>query len=107
MKYKVNFVDSAEKDLLEIYTYVFENDSETNADYLKQNLQSKCLELEVFPFRGHSLLELVNFNTLDFLEIHFKTYRIIYQIRGKEVFIHCILDGRRDIQKILQERLLR
>ncbi len=107
MNYKVNFVESAEKDLLEIYTYVFENDCEINADYLKQNLQTKCLELEIFPFRGHSLSELVNFNTSDFLEIHFKPYRIIYQVHKQDVFIHYILDGRRDISKILEERLLR
>lgn len=107
MNYKVNFVDSAEKDLIEIYTYVFENDCEINADYLKQNLQTKCFELETFPFRGHSLSELLNFNTSDFLEIHFKSYRIIYQVRNQDVFIHCILDGRRDIKKILEERLLR
>jgi len=36
-----------------------------------------------------------------------KFYVGIYQINHDEVFIHCILDGRREIQKLLQERLLR
>jgi len=107
MNYKVNFSENAENDLIEIYSYVYENDGEINADYLYNNLKSKCFELEVFPARGHSLPELVNFNTSDFLEIHYKTYRIIYRINKKDVLIHCILDGRREMEKLLQERLLR
>ena len=34
-------------------------------------------------------------------------YRIIYEISKKAVFIHCILDGRRDLQDLLERRLLR
>ncbi len=107
MTYNVNFTEPAEKDLIEIYTYVFENDGEMNADSLRQSLQSKCNELENFPSRGHILPELISFNTSDFLEIHFKAYRIIYQLQKREVFIYGVLDGRRDIKKILEERLLR
>jgi len=40
-------------------------------------------------------------------EIHVKVYRIMYQITGDDIFVHCILDGRRDIQDLLQKRLLR
>ena len=32
---------------------------------------------------------------------------LIYRIIKRNVFIQCIIDGRRDIQKLLQERLLR
>ena len=37
----------------------------------------------------------------------FKPYRIVYQVGKKTVYIHCVFDGRRDMQKLLQERLLR
>jgi toxin ParE1/3/4 len=107
MSYKVSFSDNAEKDLFEIYTYVYDNDGEINADYLKSKLQSKCFELQELPVRGHTPPELQSFYISDFLEIHFKSYRIIYQVRKTEVLIHGILDGRRDIKKILEERLLR
>ena len=40
-------------------------------------------------------------------ELIFKEYRIIYQVRGKNVFIHCVLDRRRDLQELLEQRLLR
>lgn len=107
MKYKVIFSETAEDDLFEIYKYVFFNDSQSIADNLIDRLRRKCFELEEYPDRGHLLPELQLFNIQEFLEIHFKPYRIIYRIINKKVFIHYVLDGRRDMQKLLQERLLR
>ena len=107
MKYKVNLSFSAEEDLFEIYQYVFFNDSVENAEKLYTKLREKCIALQEYPHRGHIPSELSLLGIDDFLEITYKPYRIIYQIIEKVVFIHCILDGRRDMQKILQERLMR
>lgn len=107
MKYKVNFISDAEEDLFEIYKYVYFNDSEDNAEKLYSKLRDKCLLLQEFPERGHIPPELDLLEVSDFLETHYKPYRIIYRIIKREVFIHCIIDGRRDIQKLLQERLRR
>jgi toxin ParE1/3/4 len=51
--------------------------------------------------------ELERIGVCGYREIHFKPYRIIYQIAGQKVFIHCVLDGRRAMQEILERRLLR
>ncbi len=107
MKLKVNIISDAEDDLIEIYKYIYLNDSEDTAEKLYNNLYKKCLTLELFPKRGRVPPELKLLEIEDFLEIIYKPYRIIYQIIYNEVFIHCILDGRREIQKLLQERLLR
>jgi len=107
MKYKVNLSFSAENDLYEIYKYVFLNDSAVKAEKLYSKLYAKCIALQEYPHRGHIPSELSLLGIDDFLEIIYKPYRIIYQIIKKVVFIHCILDGRRDMQKLLQERLIR
>lgn len=107
MKFKVNLTSSTDTDLLEIYKYVFNHDSEEKADDLYKKLYSTCKRLENYAHRGHIPQELKEFGVEDFLEIHYKPYRVIYRIIKKEVFIYCILDGRRDMQKILQERLIR
>jgi toxin ParE1/3/4 len=107
MKYKVNFISDAEDDLFEIYKYVHLNDSEENAEKILNGLYKKCLTIESFPKRGRIPPELKLLEISDFLEIIYKPYRIIYQIINNDVFIHCILDGRRELQKLLQERLLR
>ena len=107
MRYIVSFVPEAEEDLFQIYRYVYFNDSEVNAEKLFSRLYEKCLLLEKIPDRGRIPSELGLLDVNDFLEIHYKPYRIIYRVMKNEVFIHCIIDGRRDLQKLLQERLLR
>lgn len=106
MNFIVNFTFDAAADLKEIYKYILFNDSERSADNFVDNLRSKCLELKSYPHRGHVPPELQLLYMQDFLEIHYKTYRIIYRINKKDVLIHCILDGRREMGKLLQERLL-
>ncbi len=107
VKFKVNIVSYAEEDLFEIYQYVYFKDSEEKAEKLHSKLYEKCLSLQEYPNRGHVPPELSLLGIADFLELSYKPYRIIYQIIEKVVFIHCILDGRRDMQKLLQERLIR
>ncbi len=107
MKYKVNVVKSAEDDLLEIYKYIYFNDCEENADKFYAKLIEKISSLQEFPKRGRILSELKLLGVEDFLEITYKPFRIIYQILEKVNFVHCVLDGRRDMQKLLQERLVR
>ena len=36
----------------------------------------------------------------------FKPYRIVYQVLGETVYVMLIADGRRDMQALLQRRLL-
>lgn len=107
MKYKVNLSFSAEEDLFEIYQYLFFNDSAEKAEELHSKLYEKCIALQEYHHRGHIPSELSLIGIDDFLEITYKPYRIIYQIIEKVIFIHCILDGHRDMQKILHERLIR
>ena len=63
--------------------------------------------MEEYPERGHIPQELKLTGIKRYLEIHYKPYRIIYEIEKNLVYIHSILDGRRNIQEILAERLLR
>jgi toxin ParE1/3/4 len=43
----------------------------------------------------------------EYREVHYKPYRIIYRIHARTVIVYCVLDGRRDMQTLLQHRLLR
>ena len=107
MKFHVFLTADAEQDLFDIYEYVALHDSVGKAEKLLEKLESAYLSLENFPKRGHIPFELKRLKIREYLEIHYKPYRIIYQIRENKVFIHCILDGRRNLQDLLQERLLR
>ncbi len=64
-------------------------------------------KLESHPMCGHIPPELERIGVLEFREVHYKPYRIIYEVYKSEVFVYCVLDGRRDMQELLQKRILR
>lgn len=107
MKFAVHLVVDTESDLLDIYRYVARNDSVEKADRLLDNLEKTIMKLETMPLRGHFPPELERIGVLEFREIFFKPYRIIYQVIKSDIYVHCVLDGRRDLQDLLQQRVLR
>ena len=107
MKHAIHLIKDAESDLIDIYRYVAQNDSVENADRLLDNLEQTIMELETMPLRGHFPPELERIGVLEFREVFFKPYRIIYQVIKSNVYVHCVLDGRRDLQDLLQQRVLR
>jgi len=107
MKYKVFITRQAEEDIWDIYRYVFRQDGQKRADTLLNKLEQACEKLTTFPKRGNIPSELEFIGVLEYLEVHSKPYRIIYQILDNQVFIHCVFDGRRNLQELLPGRLLR
>jgi toxin ParE1/3/4 len=105
--YTVYLVIDAERDLLDIYRYVARHDSTEKAARLLENLEKTFMKLEALPLRGYHPPELERIGILEFREVFFKPYRIIYQVINKDVYVHCVLDGRRELQEILQQRILR
>ncbi len=70
-------------------------------------LEELCNGLAELPERGNAPKELRDLGITQYREIHDKTYRVIYQIIGDEVVIHCVVDGRRDMETLLHRRLVR
>lgn len=107
MRYEVFLAEAAEQDILDIHYFVAMQDGRQKADTLLQRLEAACSRLAQLPMRGHAPKELQALGITDFREAHFKPYRIIYRVMGQQVIIYCVADGRRDMQSLLQRRLLR
>jgi toxin ParE1/3/4 len=107
MKYIVYLISDAEEDVLEIYHYISISDSIENAKQILHKIKETCLSLSEFPNRGHHPPELERIGVVEYREIHFKPYRIIYEIVESNVYVHCILDGRRELQELLEKRIIR
>ncbi len=107
MRHQVVVVAEAEEDIFDIYRYVLRADGRDRADHVLRKLREVCESLAQVPRRGHNPPELERVGVPGYREVHFKPYRIIYQTAGRRVFIHCVLDGRRAVQEILERRLLR
>jgi toxin ParE1/3/4 len=107
VSYQVVILDEAEEDIFSIYCYILKNDSPLKAEFVFGKVEELCNGLQDLPNRGHIPPELERVGMSLYREIHFKPYRIIYEIDGKIVFIHCVVDGRRDLQQLLERRLVR
>jgi len=107
MRHQVLLVAEAEEDIFDIYKYVLRGDGRDRADHVLGKLREACEGLIETSGRGHVPPELERIGVRGYLEIHFKPYRIFYQIAGRRVFVHCVLDGRRALQEVLERRLLR
>lgn len=106
-RYRVRLTEDAEQDLIDIYRYIALHDSLENADYVLDQLESLCSRLSELPDRGHVPPELDRIGVTNYREVYFKPYRVIYETIRQDVFIHSILDGRRDLPTLLQRRLIR
>lgn len=107
MKYSVYIIEDAERDILEIYEYAAENNTQEQAGNLLDQIEKTIFSLEAFPMHGHTPPELERIGIYEFKEIHYNQYRIIYEMRKNDIFVYCVLDGRRELQELLQKRILR
>jgi len=107
MTFTVRLSEEAEWDIFEITRYVAQNDSLEKGYNLVDQIMEKCISLAVEPQRGHIPPEFSILSIKSHLQIHFKPYRIIYRIDGRTVWIDCVIDGRRDLDDLLQRRFIR
>ena len=106
MAHTVLLTGSAERDLSEIVDYIAEFDSPGNAIRVLDKLVAVAESLAEHPERGSHPRELLALGIREFRQVFFKRYRLIYSVSGSAVHVHLIADGRRDMQALLQRRLV-
>jgi len=106
MPFNVFLTNDATHDLEELYEYITLHDVPGNADYVLTQIEKVFSSLSEAPDQGVFPKELLSLGIREFREVIFKPYRIIYSIRDSNVYILLIVDGRRDLQALLQRRIL-
>jgi toxin ParE1/3/4 len=106
MRFSVLLADDAVHDLEDIYDYIDLHDGRDKADHVLDRIENAFDSLSENPDRGAYLKELLDLGLQEFRQIFFKPYRIIYRVVENNVYVLVIADGRRDMQKLLQRRLL-
>ena len=107
MAFLVQLTDDAAHDLEELCEYIDQHDEPGRADYVLEQIEKTLLSLSEHPQRGTYPKELLDLGIREYREIFFKPYRIINRVMGNNVYVLLIADGRRDMQTLLQRRLLR
>jgi toxin ParE1/3/4 len=107
MAFVVLLSEQAKRDVEDIHRFIAERSGIERADQVLGILEETFRALFEFPERGNVPKELSPLGIVDYREVHYKPYRIIYRVVGSEVIVHGVLDGRRDMQSLLEGRLIR
>jgi toxin ParE1/3/4 len=105
--FSVLLTDNAAQDLEDLFEHIARHDAPEQADYVLEQIEKAFADLSEFPERGTFPKELLAVGIREYREIFFKPYRIIYRVIGQNVYVMLIADGRRDMQALLQRRLLK
>src|SRR5574337_1320299 len=106
MPFEVLLTDDAARDLDEIFDYIALHDVPQKADHVLKQIERAFSRLSESPERGAYPKELLLLGIREYREVFFKPYRIIYRVMRNKVYVLLIADGRRDMQSLLQRRLL-
>jgi toxin ParE1/3/4 len=97
--------ENALRDMEEIYLYIAQESGAVVALQILNALEERCDSLSELPERGNRPKELLAAGVMKYRELHYKPYRLIYEVGDKTVIVHAVLDGRRDMSVLLQQRL--
>ncbi len=106
MSFLVQLTDDATRDLEEVCDYIDRNDAPGRADYVLNQIEKALRSLSEHPRRGNYPKELLDLGIREYRELFFEPYHIIYRVIESNVYMLVIADGRRDMQSLLQRRLL-
>lgn len=107
MKREVILSEPALADLLDINDYYLWEVNERVASNIINSLEAAVNNLAEFPDMGSIPKELLSLGIRQYRQVIEKPYRIFYEIFADKVVVHAILDGRRDMQNLLMQRILR
>ena len=107
MSFAIYLTADAARDLEEIYDHIALHDAPGKAEHVLKRIENAFKSLADFSERGAYPKELLSLGIRDYREVFFKPYRLIYRVLRDAVYILPIADGRRDMQTLLQRRLLK
>jgi toxin ParE1/3/4 len=105
LHFEVELSDGAERDLEDIHAYLLDHASQREADTLLDAFLAKIESLEHFPARGSVPKEFERQGYSAFRQLVMPPYRIFYQVIGTRVIVSMVIDGRRDVDLLIEEFL--
>ncbi len=104
--YRVAWAPEAVRDAEEIVSFLA-TVAPAAARSLADRIARAARSLETFPDRGRVVPELARFGHRRWREMVLSPYRMAYKVESRTVLVVAVLDGRRDVEDILLDRLVR
>jgi toxin ParE1/3/4 len=105
--FSVVILKSAEQDLKEIKRYIAGKFGLEVWQATLTTLRESIHTLQTHPHAGRIPDELSTLNPGQYRQIISGMNRIIYEIRAQTIYIHIVCDSRRDMQRVLMQRIIR
>ena len=105
-RHRIVWTEAAAHDLVQIAVHVA-GESPAAAVKLVDRLEARTSKLSELPGRGRVVPELAGVGVTRYREIISRPYRILYRLQGRDVIVAAVIDGRRDLEDVLFERLVR
>ena len=96
--------DTAERDLLAIIEYIADK-SPSRACEIFKGIKAKATGLHSFPERVRVVPEFQEHGIIQYHELIAGSWRIIYRVSDKYVYVLSVIDSRRSVEDILLRRL--
>ena len=103
---KVRWARSARRDLEAIVGYLADRSPRAALAALAQ-LEARAKASTILTERGRIVLELARLHVRQYRELVVPPYRLIYRVRGVQVLVLAVVDGRRSLEDVLLDRLIR
>lgn len=104
--YEIVWARVAEADLLGIVEFIAGNNPPAALEVLGK-IKARTARLHHSPKRGRVIPELLRQGISRYREIVIKPWRVFYRIEVKKVYVVSVIDGRRNVEDLLLERLLK
>ena len=103
--YRVFWTQTAQQDLKNIIEYIAA-DSEIQTRRVYLVIKQKAENLRQMPLQGRVAPELRYYGVLTYRELISPPWRIIYKTAENIVWVLAVIDGRRNVEDILLDRLI-
>ncbi|RIL04841.1 MAG: plasmid stabilization protein [Proteobacteria bacterium] len=104
--FQVVWSREAAKDLEEIFEFI-RQDNPAAARVWFNKVRNSCSKLKTNPARFPVVPELVDLGITHYRIASVTPYRVLFKLWQSKVFVIAVLDGRRDLEGFLFNRLLR
>ena len=104
--FEILWAAAAETDLLGIAEYIA-HDNPRAALKVLNKIKAGTARLDNSPKRGRIVPELLRHGISRYREIVIRPWRVFYRIEEKKVYVVSVIDGRRNVEDVLLERLLK
>jgi plasmid stabilization system protein ParE len=103
---KTVILTSAKTDLQQLRSYILKNFSKDVWQSTYAKLKESIRNLSAFPYLGVIPQELADIHMHQYRQLICGMNRIIYEVRGDTLYVHVIVDTRRDLSALLMRRLV-